>query len=184
MSDALGCVDEATATVNVFPEPTVNAGQDTGIDYGDQAQLVGFGNGSMVWSPALTLSCDSCAAPVAEPLSSTTYTVLLTDMNGCTATDQVTVFVNGSLFVPNTFTPNGDGVNDSFFAKATEVKEFRLLVFNRWGEEIFASTQLSQSWDGSYHGVSSPIDTYVWRVDLTELNGKKRTVFGHVNLVR
>ncbi len=184
VSDALGCVDDAQATVNVFPEPTVNAGQDTGIDFGDQAQLLGFGNGSMVWSPALTLSCDSCVAPVAEPFSSTTYTLDLTDANGCMTSDEVTVFVNGSLFVPNTFTPNGDGVNDSFFAKATEVKEFRLLVFNRWGEEIFGSTQLNQSWDGSYHGVSSPIDTYVWRVDLTELNGKKRTVFGHVNLVR
>jgi gliding motility-associated-like protein len=184
VGDPLGCEDEAMVTVNVFPDPTVNAGQDTGIDFGDQVQLVGLGNGSMVWSPALTLSCDSCAAPVAEPVSSTTYTVLLTDANGCTATDEVTVFVNGSLFVPNTFTPNGDGVNDSFFAKATEVKEFRLLVFNRWGEEIFGTTQLSQAWDGSYHGASSPIDTYVWRVDLTELNGKKRTVFGHVNLVR
>ncbi len=184
VSDALGCTAAATTTVNVFPAPTVNAGQDSGIDFGDQAQLVGLGNGTMIWSPALTLSCDSCVAPVAEPLSSTTYTVVLIDANGCRATDQVTVFVNGSLFVPNTFTPNGDGVNDSFSARATEVKEFRLLVFNRWGEEIFAATQLSQSWDGSYHGVSSPIDTYVWRVDLTELNGKKRTVFGHVNLVR
>lgn len=72
VSDALGCTAEATATVNVFPEPSVNAGQDTGIDFGDQAQLVGFGNGQMVWSPSLTLSCDSCDAPVAEPLSSTT----------------------------------------------------------------------------------------------------------------
>ena len=88
------------------------------------------------------------------------------------------------LYVPNTFTPDGDGINDGFRAMATEIDEFRLLVFNRWGEEIFASNTLDKAWDGTYQGVRSPIDTYVWRIDLRELNGKRRTVFGHVNLVR
>ena len=138
----------------------------------------------MIWSPSASLSCDSCAFPVASPEHTTAYTVELTDASGCKATASVIVFVNGSLFVPNTFTPDGDGLNDSFTALATEIAEFRLLVFNRWGEEIYASTDLRMSWDGTYNGTASPIDTYVWRIDLKELNGKKRTVFGHVNLVR
>ena len=184
VSDALGCTGTATATIQHFPTSYVNAGQDTGIDYGETAQLVAYGNGSMVWSPAGSLSCDSCVAPVAAPDHTTTYTVEMTDLNGCKVTDVVTVFVNGTLYVPNTFTPDGDGINDGFFAYATEIAEFRLLVFNRWGEQIYQADQLGKAWDGTYHGVESPIDTYVWRVDLKELNGKKRTVFGHVNLVR
>jgi len=183
-ANALGCEGTATAAVQHFPEPQVNAGQDTGIDYGESTQLFGYGTGSMVWSPALSLTCDSCVAPVASPEQSTTYVLELTDANGCKAVDEVTVFVNGTLYVPNTFTPDGDGVNDGFFAFATEIAEFRMLVFNRWGEEIYAANQLGKPWDGTYGGVQSPIDTYVWRIDLKELNGKKRTVFGHVNLVR
>jgi gliding motility-associated-like protein len=183
-ANALGCEGTATATVQHFPHTQVNAGQDTGIDYGESTQLFGYGNGSMVWSPVISLTCDSCVAPVASPEHTTTYILELTDANGCKVSDEVTVFVNGTLYVPNTFTPDGDGVNDGFFAFATEIAEFRLLVFNRWGEEIYASTQLGQPWDGTYGGVQSPIDTYVWRIDLKELNGKKRTVFGHVNLVR
>ena len=182
--NALGCEGTATVAVQHFPQSQVNAGQDTGIDYGDAAQLFGYGTGSMVWSPAFSLSCDSCVAPVASPDGSTTYTVEMTDANGCKVTDEVTVFVNGTLYVPNTFTPDGDGLNDGFFAFATEIAEFRMLVFNRWGEEIYSADQLGKPWNGTYSGVESPIDTYVWRIDLKELNGKKRTVFGHVNLVR
>lgn len=183
-ANAIGCEGSATATIDHFPQSQVNAGQDTGIDYGETAQLFAYGSGAMVWSPAISLTCDSCVAPVASPEHSTTYTVEMTDIHGCKVTDEVTVFVNGTLYVPNTFTPDGDGLNDGFFAFATEIAEFRLLVFNRWGEEIYASTQLGQPWDGTYSGVESPIDTYVWRIDLKELNGKKRTVYGHVNLVR
>ena len=183
-TDAFGCSGQASVAVQLHPEPTVNTSQDTGIDYGESTQLMAWGTGALVWSPAGTLSCDSCADPVATPLSSTAYTVELTDANGCTVTATVTVFVNGVLYVPNTFTPDGDGINDGFRAMATEIDEFRLLVFNRWGEEIFASNTLDKAWDGTYQGVRSPIDTYVWRIDLRELNGKRRTVFGHVNLVR
>ena len=183
-ANALGCEGTATASVQHFPRSQVNAGQDTGIDFGESAQLFGYGTGSMVWSPALSLTCDSCVAPVASPEQSTTYILEMTDANGCKVTDEVTVFVNGTLYVPNTFTPDGDGVNDGFFAFATEIAEFRMLVFNRWGEQIYAADQLGEPWDGTYGGVRSPIDTYVWRIDLQELNGKKRTVFGHVNLVR
>ncbi|MBK9761663.1 MAG: gliding motility-associated C-terminal domain-containing protein [Flavobacteriales bacterium] len=184
VANLLGCSDVASLSIDLFPLPVVNTSQNTGIDFGRSTQLAGYGNGTMVWSPSASLSCDSCSFPVASPERTTTYTVELTDANGCKATADVIVFVNGSLFVPNTFTPDGDGINDSFAALATEIDEFKLFVFNRWGEEIYASTDLRLSWDGTYNGTESPIDTYVWRIDLKELNGKKRTVFGHVNLVR
>ena len=75
-------------------------------------------------------------------------------------------------------------MNDRFLVIATEVATFRLDVFNRWGELIHTTEDVNAGWDGTYRGVMSPIDTYVWRVDLTDMQGTKRTLFGHVNLVR
>jgi gliding motility-associated-like protein len=184
VSDSLGCTDQAEATVSLYPPATVTAGFQSTVDYGYGTVLHAFGSGSFIWSPDSTLSCANCQDPLATPPTTTVYTVELTDNNGCKATDQVTVFFRGSIFVPNTFTPNGDGTNDSFYALGHEVTVFRLLVFNRWGEEIFETDHLGGAWDGTFRGKESPIDTYVWRVDYTTTNGSAFTRFGHVNLVR
>ncbi|MCB9168902.1 MAG: gliding motility-associated C-terminal domain-containing protein [Flavobacteriales bacterium] len=185
VSDAIGCADTATVSIAVHPAPQVDAGHDQVIDFGDEAQLHASGDpGVLVWSPDEWIDAITTADPIVHPQSSTTYTVLLTDTNGCKVTDVVTVIVNGSLYVPNTFTPNGDGINDLFFAQGKEIKTFKLYVFNRWGEQIFQTDQLNDFWDGTYNGVRSPIDTYVWRVDYTELSGEAHRLIGHVNLVR
>jgi gliding motility-associated-like protein len=183
-ASAAGCTDTAFVTVELFPEPGVDAGPDQQIDFGDQAQLNATGNGLIAWTADPTLSCTACISPIAFPEFSATYFVTLTDTNGCKATDDVFVIVDGTLYVPNTFTPNGDGINDGFYALATEVKTFKLYVFNRWGEKIFESDRLDRFWDGTYQGAGSPIDTYVWRIDLTELSGEASVHYGHVNLVR
>jgi gliding motility-associated-like protein len=183
-ASSAGCTDTAFVTVELFPEPSVSAGEDQQIDFGDQAQLQATGNGLIAWQPDPTLGCLVCTDPLAFPQVSTLYTVTLTDTNGCKATDDVFVIVDGTLYVPNTFTPDGDGINDTFFAKATEVKTFKLYVFNRWGDKIFESDRLDRFWDGTYKGTASPIDTYVWRIDLTELSGEASVHYGHVNLVR
>ncbi|MBK9286808.1 MAG: gliding motility-associated C-terminal domain-containing protein [Flavobacteriales bacterium] len=183
-SSTAGCTDTAFVMVEVFPEPTVNAGADQQIDYGDQAQLQATGNGLIAWLTNPTLSCLTCTNPIASPEFSSTYIVTLTDTNGCVAKDDVFVIVDGTLYVPNTFTPNGDGINDAFYALATEVKTFKLYVFNRWGEKIYESDRLDRFWDGTYKGTESPIDTYVWRIDMTELSGEASVHYGHVNLVR
>ncbi len=180
----LGCADTASVNVALFPPASVSAGFEGTVDWGDSVQIHAYGSGTFLWSPDSTLSCADCPEPFASPLSTTIYTVEITDGNGCKATDQVTVYFRGSIFLPNTFTPNGDGVNDRFFALAHEVTEYRLLVFNRWGGQVFATDRLEGAWDGTFHGMDSPIDTYVWRVDYTTANGSAHTAFGHVNLIR
>lgn len=184
VSNDLGCTDVASVMVALYPPASVTAGYESTVDWGESVQLHAFGDGTFLWSPDSTLSCVDCAEPFAFPENTTTYTVEITDMNGCKAIDQVTIFFRGSLFVPNTFTPNGDGVNDQFHALTHEVGDFRLLVFNRWGEQIFSTDRLTGAWDGTYAGKQSPIDTYVWRVDYTLTNGSPHTVYGHVNLIR
>ncbi len=184
VSNDLGCWDSASVSVSLYPPAFVTAGYEAIIDYGESAPLFATGSGTYLWSPDSTLSCDTCPDPIASPETTTTYTVEITDNNGCKATDQVTIMFRGSLFVPNTFTPNGDGMNDRFKALTREVSEFKLMVFNRWGELIFSTERLDGSWDGTYKGRDSPIDTYVWRVDYSEVNGNTHTVYGHVNLIR
>ncbi|MFZ1688592.1 MAG: gliding motility-associated C-terminal domain-containing protein [Flavobacteriales bacterium] len=180
-----GCTDTAYAFVDLFPMPTVYAGQDVEIDFGDATQLHGVGEGVVLWSPGTELlGCTDCLEPLASPETTTLYTIELTDTNGCKANDQVLVVVDGSLYVPNTFTPDGDGVNDVFFALGEEVKDFELLVFNRWGEQIWKGDDLRSTWNGTYSGVQSPIDTYVWKIQYSEVSGEKHRLIGHVNLVR
>lgn len=184
VSDAYGCSDTASVTVQLHPPAFVNAGANSTIAWGASIPLQATGTGNFLWSPPDSLSCINCPRPVASPTTTTTYTVELTDANGCKATDQVTISLEGSLFVPNTFTPNGDGMNDGFRAWCTEMAEFRLLIFNRWGELIFSSNRTDEAWDGTYKDRESPIGTYVWRIDCREITGRAQTLYGHVTLLR
>ncbi|MBV6404534.1 MAG: gliding motility-associated C-terminal domain-containing protein [Flavobacteriales bacterium] len=183
-TDAHGCSDTAQVSIDLMPLPTVNAGPDVAIDYGDATTLVATGEGTFLWSPVQFVESVDGRLLTVRPETTTLYTVQLTDSNGCKAIDQVLVIIDGALYVPNTFTPDADGINDSFFALGKEIDRFRMMVFNRWGEMIFETDALTGRWDGTYKGVPSPIDTYVWRVDYTELNGEDHILFGHVNLVR
>jgi gliding motility-associated-like protein len=162
----------------------VTAYWDVVIELGQTAQLLALGNGTFTWSPAATLNDSTSASPIASPSEATTYTVTMTDINGCITTDEVTIIVPGSLFIPNTFTPNGDGYNDAFGAWGTDITEIELNVFNRWGELIWSSADLGGRWDGTYQGNQSPIDTYVWKVRAREIAGEVHERVGHVNLIR
>ncbi|MBK9421850.1 MAG: gliding motility-associated C-terminal domain-containing protein [Flavobacteriales bacterium] len=184
VSDAIGCSASAQAEVQLYPLGEVHAGPDVLIDWGESAVLTASGTGTFNWAPDSALSCTDCAQTHASPLVTTTYTLSGVDANGCRATDQVTVFFRGSLFVPNAFTPNGDGINEFFRAITREAKVLHLEVFNRWGELIFSTDDPEGAWDGTYKGVPSPIGVYVWQVSMTETNGDSRFARGHVTLLR
>lgn len=184
ITNSFGCADTAYTTVFIYPKPFVDAGDDQVIQWGSSTVLTPSGTGFFEWLPGDSMSCTNCVNPVVEPTTSTQYVVMLTDINGCTNMDTVTIFVEGSLYVPNTFTPNGDGINDYFYAEGEEIEEFEMWIFNRWGELIFTSESLNNGWDGRVNGVISQIDTYVWKIKFKEYSGKDGEIYGHVNLVR
>ncbi len=88
-----------------------------------------------------------------------------------------------SIYIPNSFTPNGDGMNDTFGAHGEALKEFTMQVYNRWGEMIFESHNYNQQWDGTYEGVKAPQGTYVYKVVASGHYGKPMTKNGTVHLI-
>lgn len=184
VSDTAGCSDTASVTVQLRPLPVVEAGPDVVTDFGQWVSLLATGTGTLEWTPPLWLDDPQSESPRSRPEESITYTVTVTDSDGCKNSDVLTIILNGELFVPNTFTPNGDGYNDLFGALGKDIATFRMLVFNRWGEQIWSTDQLAGRWDGNCNGVASPIDTYVWKMEAVEISGRQRSAIGHVNLVR
>jgi gliding motility-associated-like protein len=182
-------------TVVVHPAATVNAGPDQTVVSGATAQIKATAQNADIisWSPAQTLSCDNCLTPIASMQVTTTYTVTVSTKEGCRASDSVTIFVlcdASQVFVPNTFTPNGDGKNDVFYPRGsgiTAIQAFR--VYNRWGELMFERTNInindeSNAWDGSFGGEASKPDVYVWLLDATCNNGQQVKLKGDVTIIK
>ena len=119
------------------------------------------------------------------------YDVTITN-GACPITDQVTIttYCPWTLYVPNAFTPdiNGDGINDLFAAKGTNILEYELTVYDRWGLKIFESNDLNEGWDGTYNGNLVQVDVYVWKIYYTVENSKggleDLTKVGTVTVVR
>lgn len=184
VTDTNGCSDYDTVFVDLYPSTDINLGHDVLIPFGGETQLFANGTGTFTWTPDSFLTCANCNNPVASPFSSTEYIVTLLDANGCRFYDSINVFVEGSLYVPNTFTPNLDEINPIFFAYGTEIAKFEMRIFNRWGQEIFMSDNIHQGWNGTYLGKNCPLGVYVWRIEYEELSGKGGSLIGHVNLIR
>jgi gliding motility-associated-like protein len=92
--------------------------------------------------------------------------------------------MGNNLYVPNTFTPNGDGKNDIFYAYGSAVAKFNLRVYNQWGEFIFESQDLGRGWDGTYRGSLQPNGVYVYYIDVTFNDGTSKIVKGTITLLR
>jgi gliding motility-associated-like protein len=112
--------------------------------------------------------------------------LVVENIYGCkdTVSKPITIEELPVLFVPNTFTPNEDGDNDAFFAKGTGIKEFKLQIFNRWGQKIFEANDITKAWDGTFKGVSVKEDTYVWLIHYSLIKQNPQAITGHVNLIR
>jgi gliding motility-associated-like protein len=108
--------------------------------------------------------------------------------NGCQDSICHQVYIAGdvTVYVPNAFTPDGDGVNDFFYPVCGDIDrdDFRVLVFDRWGSVIFETHDLAGKWDGTQNGVRCKEDIYVWKVKFREKSGVAREVIGHVSLLR
>lgn len=187
VTDANGCRDDDLTTVTVHPAAIADAGPDTIIYPGASAVLRGSGNGTYHWWPAATLSNPTIANPVASPSELTEYFLEVTTVNGCTRSDSVIVGILGlwEFNMPTAFSPNGDGLNDLYMP--VNVENFtlsRFVIFNRWGQRVFETNDISQGWDGTWNGVEQEIASYAFIVYGHGSRNEPVRVQGNVTLVR
>lgn len=116
------------------------------------------------------------------------YTICLRATNsiGCynTVCKNIKVDADWTLYIPNTFSPNDDGLNDTFHAYGTNIKKYQISIFDRWGEKIFSSEDILASWDGKYKGKLVPEDVYIWKIIFTDAYSKSHEKTGHITVIR
>lgn len=185
ISDPNGCKKYDTVFVDTLHTPFVALGFDLLTDWGNPIALTPYSDGTIYqWTPSDGLSCDTCKNTLATPYETTTYILMVSNQYGCINYDTITIFVNSSLYVPNTFTPNTDKTNNIFYAYGVDIASFNMLIFDRWGELIFESDDIKKGWDGTVNGTPAQVGTYVWKIHYTDTQGNAFDKIGHVNLIR
>lgn len=197
IKDANECIYLSDPVTIGEPEPTtVSLGSDFTIEYKDTAFLQATVTGAIgsvfyEWTP-IDSSCFDCPAIAVFPDFQTSYKVQVTDENGCTDEDIVTVAVakDFRVDVPTGFSPNADSVNDRLLVHGqtgTVVKSFR--VFDRWGELLFedndfAVNDINRGWDGTFRGEDATSGVYIWALTVEYEDGFEEDFKGHTTLIR
>lgn len=177
-SVACNLQDTLTANVEVHPNPVIKASKSNDIDCTQSsAKLNATGGVSYLWYPSTGLSANNIANPVATIQSSRTYKVIGVSDKGCkdsaTVNVQVLTTGNNQFYLPDAFTPNGDGLNDCFGVKNWGfTTKFDMSVYNRYGQVIFKTTDATECWNGSFNGMPQPTGTYVYMISAETPCGK------------
>ena len=187
-TDTNGCSNTATEIllVNPLPPVAINGGA-TSVDLNLGQSITLYASGALTYSWTTgNVKCDSCATNIESPNANTQYCVAGTDINGCKAVMCLNVVVENicDIFIPDAFSPNGDGQNDEFKVYSHCIADLTLQVFDRWGNLVFTGSGLSAAWDGSYGGKLMNTGSYVYQLQYTLSNGKKTKTKGNFSLMR
>ncbi len=139
------------------------------------------------WVTSEALNCVDCPDPLVTPYSHISeYVLTITYNEHCTASDSARIIVinNAKFFIPNSFTPNGDGNNDIFLIYGEDIKTVKLRVFNRWGEKVFESDSQFNGWDGTYKGMPQSPAVFTYDAQIIYLDDTKTEQHGSITLIR
>jgi len=185
VTDSLGCAD-TNVFITFFAENVI-ASNDTSIVVNESAQIFASHPFPLIyeWTPNQNLSCNDCYSPIATPFETTEYQIILTDSNGCTSTDYLTIeILIPDLFIPTGFSPNGDGYNDVVFVRSLDINTMTLQIFDRWGGIVFETSDQKVGWDGTFKGKELDFGVYVYKFEATLLSGKEIKQSGSITLFR
>ena len=176
------CASARQPVVAQVVESQVSAGEDVTVVKGRSIELQASGGTSYSWSLATGMDNAHIANPLLTPEETAVYTVTATTAEGCTFTDEVVVTVLPFVSIPNTFTPNRDGINDTWeIENLNKYQNCRVKVFNQWGSEVFTSEGYKAPWDGRHKGMELPIATYYY---IIELGQNEKPLSGSVTIVK
>lgn len=194
ISDKLGCSINGSFDISYgdYVPPLDASSDDSIIFIGQSTHLHSTLNQDYIyeWDNSEHLSNSFISSPVASPIATTMYVVTVTDKNGCVNTDSVLVIVRDFVcdepfvYVPNAFSPNGDGNNDVLFVYSNIVAKVYFAVYDRWGEQVFVTEEIDRGWDGIFRGKPSDPAVYVYYLEVTCIDGQTITKKGNVTLIR
>ena len=168
VTNEFGCDRIMNRQLNITT-PFLNAGSDTLILRGGGVKFKVRATGTNLkykWSPSIGLDRDDVQNPVASPTEDTRYSVTITSEEGCVLQDDILVKVLEKPLIPNTFTPNGDGVNDKWKIEYLDsYPNVTVNIFNRYGVRLFVSIGYIEPWDGMFNGQLVPVGTYYYVID-------------------
>ena len=196
--DAEGCAATFIGILDDPPALAVAIGPSPELEIGDTysipVQLSQSGIFNFAWSPPDGLDCATCQNPVATASEEITYALFVTSSDGCSASSTLLLRIKKSeeVYIPNVFSPNGDGRNEGFtvYGNADVVRDVELFqVFDRWGELLFETQSLGlndeqSGWDGKQRGRNVLPGVYVWHADIRLTNGTLLQKNGEITVVR
>lgn len=185
VTDSLGCKNWDTASISFYPTQFLSGAFF--IEQGDKVQLQASGGTSYHWFPSEGLSCTSCPNPLASPLDTTVYCVAVTHPSSCLDTTCVTIYVDltcEDFYIPTAFSPNGDGSNDAYCIFGQCIETMHLMIYDRWGEQVFETTDKDFCWDGTYRGKVLNSSVFTYYFTSTFYNGQEIERKGNISLVR
>ena len=196
IKDANGCIVQEEFTLTQPEDWSVDLGSDTTVLYGTafniEPKIIGSPAGMLqyVWSDD---KCENCDSRTLDITSDILIQLMVTDQNGCTASDIINfqVIIPEKVFIPNVITPNGDQVNDYFFVSTNPFIELidEMSIFDRWGNMVFQKFKFPPNepllgWDGHMHGKAFNPGVFAYKVIVTFKDGSHRVFHGDVTLVR
>ncbi len=198
VKDARGCSSSEDFLVAAKQELKLEIGDNLDLKYGEEVQFepiyFPYTNVSFEWTPADDLSCTDCPDPRLMPTETTTYQLQMTDTAGCTIDDFITVAVHKSrdIFIPNAFSPNQDGINDSFYPYGgfEIVAIHSMHVYDRWGGKVFELNEEflpndpDMGWDGIARNKPAEPGTYLYTMNVEFIDGEVILFSGEVNLMK
>jgi gliding motility-associated-like protein len=179
--------------IDVMPVPNVEAQAPHYVIANETFEITTshFRANNFLWYPENVISCinEKCSKVKSSILTSTWFTVMVTDTNGCFDIDSVLVSViqdcGDNIFIPNSFTPNGDEINDRFCIRSLELTGIKIFrIFNRWGQLIFETDDIDKCWDGHFNGKPVNPDVFVYYAEGLCSNGKVKLLKGNVTVLR
>ncbi len=189
--DQNGCENTDIFNINVFNDPysvfSASPQPTTILNSEISFANMSLGSTSYFWDFGdSTNSNDINPTHIYNYVGEYSVTLVSTNINGCKDTSRIIVIIDPdySIYIPDAFSPNNDGVNDYFTLKGEGITKFKISIFNRWGELIFESNDINKGWDGRYKDNIVQQDLYIYKIELVLFDSTKKLKSGHVTVIR